>query len=494
MPADPTDEIHPVPNMALPVSGMNRRRLLQLSALSGTALLGGLGLAACGSSEGTAAPLPVLSPEPHVALPPTGPTANPATGVTFFSQEDLEFEVLFAFGATAYGAGEAGEIIATVNQIQAAGPNYQTYYDNFIDRGSQIAALGDEALKAGRSASARSAYLRAAQYFDQALFFVLGTSTPSAEATVYQAMQRQWNLAAQLMDIPFERVAIPYGNTTMPGYFLRPSTSNTRRPTVIINNGSDAQNLDTYAWGGAAALERGYNALLFEGPGQGSMLFERRIPFRPDWEKVITPIVDWLHQRSDVDTSRIALTGWSFGGELVARAAAHEHRLAAVCSDPGMLSAWLGWSEEVRSLFTSTATEEQVNTTWNQEYIPVIDQDPITKFTLAKRSEIYGTAYMDAARAGQVFTDVWALGHNIMQYSLYGDLDQISVPYLVMQYELDLTIPATQTQQVYDGLASKHKEYMTMTVADGGEYHCGPMAPQRRNQIVFDWLDSTMDV
>jgi hypothetical protein len=59
-------------------------------------------------------------------------------------------------------------------------------------------------------------------------------------------------------------------------------------------NGSDAQNIDIYAFGGAAAIERDWTALIFEGPGQGSMLFERKIPFRPDWEKVITPIVDFL--------------------------------------------------------------------------------------------------------------------------------------------------------------------------------------------------------
>ena len=91
-----------------------------------------------------------------------------------------------------------------------------------------------------------------------------------------------------------------------------------------------------YAFGGAAALERGYHALIFEGPGQGSMLFERQIPFRPDWENVITPVVDYLRSRPDVDPARIALTGWSLGGELAIRAAAFEHRLAAVVADPGI--------------------------------------------------------------------------------------------------------------------------------------------------------------
>lgn len=28
------------------------------------------------------------------------------------------------------------------------------------------------------------------------------------------------------------------------------------------------------------------------------------------------------------------------------------------------------------------------------------------------------------------------------------------------------------------------------TVAEGAEYHCEPMAPQLRNERVFDWLET----
>ena len=477
---------------------LSRRRLLQLSAASGTALLGGTtllaGAAAATDPAGSrsSAPAPVTSSSDSsspLVVPSPGPTANPATGVTFFSQADLEFEVLFGFGGTAYGVGEFGELITTVNQIQAAGPSYQTYYDNFVATGQRVAALADRERAAGHRASARLAYLRAAQYFDQALFFVLGTSTPDAEAAVYATMQRQWNRAAQLMDPPFERVAIPYGQSTLPGYFLRPSTSNVRRPTVIVNNGSDAQNLDTYAWGGAAAVERGWNALLFEGPGQGSMLFERQIPFRPDWEKVITPVVDWLVQRPDVDPSRIALTGWSFGGDLVARAAAYEPRLAAVCSDPGMTDPFASWPESVRSLFAPGATREAVNGAWNEGYVSAIDADPITKFTVSKRAEIYGKAELDAARAGKLFTDMWSFGHTIMQYNPVDTLHRITMPYLVTEYELDTAVSADQPATMYARVGSEQKKLVTFTTAQGAEYHCAPMAPQTRNQVVYDWID-----
>ena len=67
----------------------------------------------------------------------------------------------------------------------------------------------------------------------------------------------------------------------MPGWLLRPPGAGlrTRRPTIILNNGNDAQNIGLYVYGAAEAVALGYNALIFEGPGQGSMLFLRGIPF-----------------------------------------------------------------------------------------------------------------------------------------------------------------------------------------------------------------------
>ena len=43
---------------------------------------------------------------------------------------------------------------------------------------------------------------------------------------------------------------------------------------------------------------------------------------RPDWEAVITPVVDYALTRPDVDPARIALIGLSLGGYLAPRAAA----------------------------------------------------------------------------------------------------------------------------------------------------------------------------
>lgn len=50
---------------------------------------------------------------------------------------------------------------------------------------------------------------------------------------------------------------------------------------------------------------RGYNVLPFERPGQGDVIRVQQIPFRPDRENVIGPVVGSAVSRPDVDEDRI---------------------------------------------------------------------------------------------------------------------------------------------------------------------------------------------
>src|ERR1700727_3398807 len=95
------------------------------------------------------------------------------------------------------------------------------------------------------------------------------------------------------------------------------------------------------------SLDRENNTVIFDGPGQQSMLFDRDVPFRPDWEQVITPVVDFLGDRREVDASKIVLYGASQAGYWVPRAAAFEHRLAAVIADPGVIDVSTSWKDHI---------------------------------------------------------------------------------------------------------------------------------------------------
>jgi dipeptidyl aminopeptidase/acylaminoacyl peptidase len=77
------------------------------------------------------------------------------------------------------------------------------------------------------------------------------------------------------------------------------------------------------------------NVISFDGAGQSAARHRDGLLFRPDWEHVISPVLDWTLERADVDGNRVALLGISMGGYFVARAAAFEHRLAACIAVDG---------------------------------------------------------------------------------------------------------------------------------------------------------------
>jgi hypothetical protein len=84
------------------------------------------------------------------------------------------------------------------------------------------------------------------------------------------------------------------------------------------------------------------------------------------------------------DVFVLGITGWSMCGESVVRAAAFEHRLAAVVADPGVRNAWLAFPEIIRRLFRGGAPKAEVNHIWNAEIVPALTPDE--RYTFAKRS------------------------------------------------------------------------------------------------------------
>jgi pimeloyl-ACP methyl ester carboxylesterase len=246
---------------------------------------------------------------------------------------------------------------------------------------------------------------------------------------------------------------------------------------VILNNGSDAQNIDMYVYGGAAALERGWNALIFEGPGQGANLFLHDRPFIPDWERVITPVVSWLRAHPRVEGRRISLVGQSFGGYLTARAAASEHRLAGLVTDPGVVDCFISWSANLKSLLPLLDAGEKAkfNDYWRRYVIGQAGE--YERVGLEKRLEIYGR------------TDTYDQLKLAQRFKLHRDVARrITAPTAVLSPELEQFFPG-QPETLHDWLGDR-ATLIRFTVAEGGEYHCEPMAPQLRNERVFDWLET----
>jgi hypothetical protein len=455
---------------------MNEPKSPTHQSLSRRNLLGG---ALAAGAAGALVGVPGVGVVAHAATKPgegTKPEKRPAT--IFFKDERLNFQMLFAIGGAGYGVSEVGEVLATFDRIHAKGDTYRATFEEFLRLGRQTRTRADKEHAGGRNESARSSYLRAAMYLDQALFFVLASKSPTRhhEGVVYSEMEAAWARACALFRPRFEPVSIPWEGGTLPGWFLSPGGQG-RRPTVIINNGSDGQNVDLYVEGGAAALERGWNALILEGPGQGANLFLRSQIFIPHWERVITPVVDFLRARPDVDRRRISLTGISFGGYLTARAAVHEHRLAALVTDTGVTSCFSDWEHELPHFLLELLREGRAtdfDRAWDEIPSQVSEAD---RFSVAKRSEIYGNG------------GGYERMTNARRYVLSrAEAARITMPTAITAPELEAYFPGQQ-EKLHRWIGAS-STLIPFTVAEGGEYHCEPMAPQLRNERVYDWLET----
>ena len=256
--------------------------------------------------------------------------------MAIFKDELFEAQWLRAAGHASYDAAEIGECLEIARQIGGADPErWFAAWSGFASRLFKAAELSEHA---GHSASARGAYLRASNYWRAAWTFLFQAPIEARALDAYRRHREAFTRAAKLTSPAGEAIRIPYEGKFLHGYFFKGATNGAPLKTLIVNGGYDSTAEEAFLFSGAAALARGYNALGFDGPGQGAAIFEDGLVFRPDWEKVIGPVVDYLFTRPEVDQRRVALMGISFGGYLAPRAASFEPRLAALIADPGQLS------------------------------------------------------------------------------------------------------------------------------------------------------------
>jgi hypothetical protein len=387
----------------------------------------------------------------------------------FFKDDEQEFLTAVTLGGAAYRCAEAGEVLATVAQVKDG--DRDSWFDAWSALGDRLRGVAG----ATTGPSARDTYLRAAHAYGAAAFAALGTKDPDRWPATWHAGRDAWAAAAGLLG--GEVVAIPYEDTTMPGWLFTPDWAGPF-PLAVINNGSDGSNVDAWIQGGCAGLERGYAVLIFDGPGQNAMLHEQGIGFRPDWEAVVTPIVDWALARPAIDGDRIALLGVSQAGYWVPRAAAFEHRLAAAVADPGVVDVSTSWTAHLPGHV--------------RKQLESGDREGFDK------SMRIGARVSREARFQFVFRsfpyridDAYEVFRATLEYRLDDEtIGRIRCPTLVTDPEGEQFWPG-QSQRLYDALRCP-KELMRFTAAEGADLHCEPRAPTLRNQRVFDWLDRTL--
>jgi len=385
----------------------------------------------------------------------------------------LDAQLVRAAGAAAAGGAQLGECLATASRLH--GTDLDRWYAEWNHTGDTAFASGEQSEANHDRVSARDAFFRASTYYRTAGGMLLGIPLDPRLVDSNTRQTEAFRRGAALLDVPPEILEIPFEEGSLPGYFFRASDSTEPRATVILTGGYDGTVEELYFYTGAAALERGYNVLAFDGPGQGGALIQRGLTLRPDWESVISAVVDYALARADVASDRLALIGLSLGGYLAPRAASGEHRLAACIADCGAFDIFESFLARLpEALSTRVRDGNSAAEALLRPLLTTMMHSATGGWALRRMQLVHG------------ITDPIDLINATRDYSLVGRAENITCPTFVCNAEGD-DISAS-APELFAALTCD-KEFVTFTAAEGAGDHCEAAARSIYHARSFGWLD-----
>lgn len=389
-----------------------------------------------------------------------------------FQDESYSFQLLRALSGTVNEAADIGECLLTAQAIEEN--NDESWHEEWLKLARRVEKLAETYYLEEHKESARTAYLRASNYYRTAEFYLHCHKNDPRIVQTWAKGRNCFKKSVALGPFSINDVRIPFESTTLPGYFC--ISSDLMKPLLIIQTGFDGTAEELYYQVGRQALLRGYHVLLFEGPGQGEMIREKGIPFRPDWEKVISAVIDFALTKPHIDPERIGLMGISFGGYLVPRALAFEKRVKAAIVNGGIYD------------FHQVCMKKGLN-----------DKD-LDDTVLCKEID---EAIINASKNEASLR--WACGNGMYTfqaqsptdwlkktrpYHLKNIIQNIQTPILILDSDED-EIMADQSQIFYEHLTCP-KTFIEFKSQEGASLHCQIGAYALSNEQSFNWLDQTL--
>lgn len=399
--------------------------------------------------------------------------AERALDKLLFNDQAFVFQSLWRTSQIAAGGGDLGEILTVASQVKDF--DKQSWHSAWKGMAEKVRALADSAAAAGRGVSAMQRYFRATEYYRASSIYLFGDDPRGAIA--WQDGRDCFLKAAQHSGGRIKPVRIPYEQTTLPGYLVTDGAARGKRPLLLIQTGLDGTAEDLYFIFAAYAVKRGYNCLIYEGPGQGEMIVKQNLPFRHDWEKVVTPVVDYALTLPDTDPERLAIIGYSMGGYLVPRALAFEKRIRWAIADGGVMSPLDGTltkvPAEVKDSLGAPDKAARVNelTRAEMEKHPEFNQfinQMLWTFQAASPSDLFEKlrSFDQRATAGQITADMLVV--NAIDDRIAGSYDQ--------------------SKMFFNALKTT-KTYLEFDASQGAQFHCQNGAPLVSSEGILDWLD-----
>ncbi|MFC1845840.1 alpha/beta hydrolase family protein [Chloroflexota bacterium] len=399
---------------------------------------------------------------------------DPDKGLQFiFESEQYSFEALRAMSLSSVGGADIGECLSTVYRIEDG--DDESWYREWLSTAQRVEKLAQGFLDQGDSMSARECYSRASTYYRTAEFFLHTDPDDPRIVDTWRKSRDCFLEVVALSDGLIEAVEITFEDTSLPGYLYLVDKSKTARPLLLAQTGFDGTAEEICIQIASVAVKRGFNCLVFEGPGQGRVIREQHIPFRPNWETVVTPVVDYALTRPEVDPDKIALMGISFGGYFTPRAVAFEKRIKICIPNGGIYDFHASMMKNMPPNFEQMLDDPEAAAEIDKQIYQAMETNAGLRWSFAN-----GMFTFHAKSPSE-----WI--RMTRPYNMRDSAGKIECFMLVVDSENDISLPG-QARQLYDAFNCP-KEFMLFTAEEGASDHCQVGGYMISNERILGWLE-----
>lgn len=414
------------------------------------------------------------SPQQAGDKPKDDQMPDPDKGLEFiFQDEQYSFEALRALSLSVVGGSDIGECVSTIYRIKDG--DDESWYQEWLKTAERVEKLAQGFLQQGDRMSAKQCYTRASNYYRTAEFFLHADPNDPRIVETWRKSRDCFLELVELSDGLIEPVEIPFEGTTLPGYFYFVDKSKTRRPLLIAQTGFDGTGEEICIQIASVAVKRGFNCLVFEGPGQGRVIREQHIPFRYNWETVVTPVVDYALTRPEVDPEKLAIMGISFGGYLTPRAVAFEKRIKICIPNGGVYDFHASIMKNMPPDFEQMLDDPDAAKEIDEQIYEIMKTNAGLRWSFGN-----GMFTFHAESPSE-----WI--RLTRPYNMEDCADKIECLMLVVDSENDKSLPG-QAMQLYDALKCP-KEFMLFTADEGASEHCQVGGYMISNERILGWLE-----
>jgi pimeloyl-ACP methyl ester carboxylesterase len=338
-------------------------------------------------------------------------------------------------------------------------------------------ALASDA--AGHVVSARDHYLRASTYYRTAEYYAEGD--PSSLSESGHRSRVCFERAAALFDPPIQTIRIPFEGGSLPGYLVQPFArcEPDGRPlgTLVAVGGFDSTAEELYFQLGAAGAARGWQVVVFDGPGQtGCLRTNPQMTFRPDYDVPIRAVFDHVLRRPDARPDRAVLAGLSIGGYFAACGAAHDRRVRALVVDSPVVDLYRYFEALIGPQVFRMRRDIR------PEDVTGIPDDLLPGQMTWGIAAVCRRFGVRSLQEWKTFLDRFRLGDAVTS---------ISCPVLALVGEREGPEVIRQADEFVAGVSGPAST-RRFGVDDGADAHCQVGNLRLATQVIYDWLDEML--